>query len=59
MCNLRRIADHPNLQGYLLYLYPEPGIAATVTFDHIKLHYYYTQAEINPTRIAPLVPFST
>src|SRR6201986_4408204 len=55
-CNLRRIADYPNLQGYLLDLYQQPGIAATVNFDHIKRHYYYTHAEINPTRIVPLGP---
>lgn len=55
-CNLRRIADYPNLQGYLLDLYQQPGIPATVDFDHIKRHYYYTHAEINPTRIVPLGP---
>jgi glutathionyl-hydroquinone reductase len=55
-CNLRRVADYPNLQGYLLDLYQHPGIAATVNFDHIKRHYYYTHTEINPTRIVPLGP---
>jgi putative glutathione S-transferase len=55
-CNLRRIVDYPNLQGYLLDLYQQPGIAATVNIDHIKRHYYYTHAEINPTRIVPLGP---
>lgn len=29
-CNLRRILDYPNLQGYLMDLYQQPGIAATV-----------------------------
>jgi putative glutathione S-transferase len=55
-CNIRRILDYPNLQGYLLDLYQQPGIAATVDFDHIKRHYYYTHADINPTRIVPLGP---
>ena len=55
-CNVRRILDYPNLQGYLMDLYQQPGIAATVNFDHIKRHYYYTHDDINPTRIVPIGP---
>jgi len=55
-CNLRRIVDYPNLQGYMLDLYQQPGIAETVSIDHIKRHYYMTHEEINPTRIVPLGP---
>jgi putative glutathione S-transferase len=55
-CNLRRIVDYPNLQGYLCDLYQQPGIAETVNLDHIKRHYYVTHGEINPTRIVPLGP---
>jgi glutathionyl-hydroquinone reductase len=55
-CSLRRILDYPNLQGYLMDLYQQPGIAETVNFDHIKRHYYMTHTEINPTRIVPLGP---
>ena len=55
-CNLRRIIDYPNLQGYLLELYQQPGISETVSIDHIKRHYYMTHEEINPTRIVPLGP---
>jgi glutathionyl-hydroquinone reductase len=55
-CNLRRIVDYPNLDGYLRDLYQQPGIAETVNFDHIKRHYYMTHEEINPTRIVPLGP---
>lgn len=55
-CNIRRIIDYPNLQGYLLDLYQQPGIAETVSFDHIKCHYYMTHTEINPTRIVPIGP---
>jgi putative glutathione S-transferase len=55
-CNVRRIVDYPNLQGYLLDLYQQPGIAGTVNFDHIKRHYYMTHTEINPTRIVPIGP---
>jgi len=55
-CNSRRIVDYKNLQGYLMDLYQQPGIAATVNFDHIKRHYYYTHDDINPTRIVPIGP---
>jgi glutathionyl-hydroquinone reductase len=55
-CNLRRIIDYPNLHGYLLDLYQQPGIAETVNMDHIKRHYYITHDDINPTRIVPLGP---
>jgi putative glutathione S-transferase len=55
-CNLRRIADYPNLSGYLRDLYQLRGIASTVNLDHIKRHYYATHDEINPTRIVPVGP---
>ncbi|MGA9418808.1 MAG: glutathione S-transferase family protein [Candidatus Cybelea sp.] len=55
-CNLRRIADYPNLYGYLRDLYQIDGIAQTVDFDQIKRHYYYTHDDINPTRIVPIGP---
>jgi glutathionyl-hydroquinone reductase len=55
-CNIRRIADYPNLFGYLKDLYQTDGIAETVNFDHIKRHYYFTHDDINPTRIVPLGP---
>ena len=55
-CNLRRIADYPNLFGYLKDLYQYDGIAETVNFDHIKRHYYVTHDDINPTRLVPLGP---
>jgi putative glutathione S-transferase len=55
-CNVRRIVDYPNLHGYLLDLYQQPGIAETVNIDHIKRHYYFTHDDINPTRIIPIGP---
>jgi len=55
-CNLRRIADYPNLSHYLRELYQWPGIAATVNFEHVKQHYYYSHDSINPARIVPQGP---
>ncbi|WP_159587084.1 glutathione S-transferase family protein [Chelativorans xinjiangense] len=55
-CNLRRIADYPNLSNYLRELYQVPGVAETVNMRHIKAHYYGSHASINPTRIVPVGP---
>jgi putative glutathione S-transferase len=55
-CNVRRILDYKNLQGYLMDLYQYPTVAETVNFDHIKRHYYMTHTKINPTRIVPIGP---
>jgi putative glutathione S-transferase len=55
-CNLRRIADYPNLSNYLRDLYQTPGVAETVNMHHIKSHYYGSHATINPTRIVPKGP---
>lgn len=55
-CNLRRIADYPNLPNYLRELYQVPGVAETVNLHHIKAHYYASHASINPTRIVPVGP---
>ncbi len=55
-CNLRRIADYPNLSNYVRDLYQIPGIAGTVHMDHIKRHYYESHETINPTRIVPKGP---
>lgn len=55
-CNLRRIADYPNLWNYLLELYQVPGVAGTVNLHHIKHHYYGSHQTVNPTRIVPKGP---
>jgi len=55
-CNLRRIADYPNIWNYLRDLYQVPGVAETVSIDHIKRHYYGSQPHVNPTRIVPIGP---
>jgi putative glutathione S-transferase len=55
-CNLRRIADMPNIHGYLRELYQVPGVAETVNLTHIKRHYYESHGTINPTGIVPVGP---
>jgi glutathionyl-hydroquinone reductase len=55
-CNLRRIADYPNLSNWLRELYQWPGVAATVDMWHIQHHYYASHQTINPTGIVPKGP---
>ena len=55
-CNLKRIADYPNLSNYIRDLYQVPGVAQTVKLDHIKQHYYGSHRTINPTGIVPVGP---
>jgi len=54
--NLRRIRDYPQLSGYTRELYQVPGVAPTVSLEHIKQHYYYSHHMINPTRVVPVGP---
>lgn len=55
-CNRSRIVDFPNLWAYTRELYQWPGVAATVNFDHITRHYYYSHDTVNPHRIVPVGP---
>ncbi|WP_413207518.1 glutathione S-transferase family protein [Rhodospirillum sp. A1_3_36] len=55
-CNLRRIADYPNLWDYTRALYQVPGVAGTVNMEHIKTHYYGSHKTINPTGVIPSGP---
>ncbi|MDR6433509.1 glutathione S-transferase family protein [Brucella pseudogrignonensis] len=54
-CNLRRIADYPALQAWLMRILEIPGIRETVNIDHIKRGYYSIKA-LNPTGIVPVGP---
>ncbi|MBW9062727.1 glutathione S-transferase family protein [Rhizobium herbae] len=55
-CNIRRIGDYKNLQGYLQDLYQVAGVAETVNLRHIKEHYYRSHTMINPTGVVPAGP---
>jgi len=57
-CNLRRIADYPNLSRLTQTLYDQPGVADTVNIAHIKNHYYGSHESINPSLIVPKGPAS-
>ena len=55
-CNVRRLVDYPNLWGYARDLFQRPGFGDTVSFDHIKRHYYLTHERLNPSRVVPAGP---
>lgn len=55
-CNVRRIADYPNLFAYTRDLYQTGRVASTFRPDHIKGHYYKSHLTINPTGIVPVGP---
>lgn len=56
-CNLKRIADYPNLFDYMLDIYQHNDISETVDIEHCKAHYYGSHDKLNPTLIVPKGPF--
>ena len=54
--NRQQIADYPFISAYLRELYQVAGVAKTVSFEHIKTHYYASHLMINPTGVIPLGP---
>ena len=55
-CNVRRLQDYPNLWGFLRDVYQRPEVKGTCHLDHVKTHYYWSQENVNPTRVVPLGP---
>lgn len=55
-CNIRRIADYPNLSAFTRRLYDLDGMSETVNFKHIRHHYYASHEHINPHGIVPAGP---
>lgn len=53
--NIRRLADYPRLSAWLERMLRLPGVAGTVSLDHIKAGYYSIKA-LNPTGIVPAGP---
>lgn len=54
-CNLRRVADYVNLSAYVDRMLAVPGVAETVSIDHIKRGYHSIMS-LNPSGIVPLGP---
>lgn len=54
--NRQQISDYPAISNYVREMYQIKGIADTVSFKHIKTHYYGSHLTINPTGIVPVGP---
>lgn len=52
-CNLRPLADFPNLRRHTRDVLNTPGVRETVDLDHIVKHYYLAHRHINPRGIIP------
>jgi glutathionyl-hydroquinone reductase len=55
-CNWRHIYEYPNLSNYVRELYQVPGVASSVSLEHIKRHYYHSQRHVNPSGVVPVGP---
>ncbi len=55
-CNRNKLAEDPVLWAYARDLYQTPGFGETISFDHIKRHYYLVHTQLNPSGIVPLGP---
>jgi len=51
--------DYPEINRWLKNLYwKNPAFKDTTEFNHIKIHYYSSHPQINPTRIVPAGPLA-
>lgn len=55
-CNLKRIADLPNLLAFTRRMCAIPQVRKTVDLGHCKRHYYGSQRSVNPYGIVPVGP---
>lgn len=53
--NRKQVASYPNLSGYMERILRLPGVAETVSIDHITTG-YYSLKELNPEGIIPVGP---
>ncbi|MGY6529999.1 MAG: glutathione S-transferase family protein [Cyanobacterium sp.] len=53
-CNIKRIADYPNISRYVQEIYKLEGIKETCDFETIKKDYYGNLFPLNPGGIIPL-----
>lgn len=55
-CNIRRIADYPNLSRLRRAILAQDRIKDTVKLDQIKTHYWGSLRGLNPSGIIPVGP---
>jgi putative glutathione S-transferase len=55
-CNVKRLRDHDGVWSFTRRMYRDPQVRSTCFLDEIKTHYYFSQDNVNPTRIVPVGP---
>lgn len=55
-CNLRRIADYPNLSSYIRRLANVPGLRETIKTDVYRRGYHSRSDDRNPFGVVPVGP---
>ncbi|KAK2461175.1 hypothetical protein APHAL10511_006702 [Amanita phalloides] len=57
-CNIRTIRDgYPNIHRWMRKLYwNNDAFKSCTNFEHIKTHYYWSQTNVNPTRVVAVGP---
>ncbi|RPD83955.1 glutathione-dependent reductase [Neisseria weixii] len=55
-CNLKPLSEFKHLYRYMIDLYQQPAIQATVDIPYTKRFYYFSQPHLNPTRLVPVGP---
>lgn len=55
-CNVRRIRDYPNIWRFVRDVYAMEPVKRVCRLDEIKVHYYWSQTTVNPSRVVPLGP---
>jgi putative glutathione S-transferase len=55
-CSIRKLIEYEHLWPYARDLFQWPGVAETVDFDEIRVHYYRTHPMINPSGLVALAP---
>ena len=53
-CNGKMVREYKNISRLIEEISQLPGIQETINMPHIKHHYYYSHATINPSQIVPL-----
>jgi putative glutathione S-transferase len=55
-CNVRRVQDYPNIWRFVRDVYSMDPVKRVTRLDEIKLHYYWSQNNVNPSRVVPIGP---
>ena len=55
-CNTRSLSSYRHIQDYMREIYQMPGMADTISMEHIKMHYFTSHPALNPYAVIPRGP---